>query len=95
MKRTLLTLAIVAPLLGPSCLGPNNLFNSLRNWNAELSDQDWINEIVFLVLNIIPVYGVALLGDYIIFNTVDYWGDDNPIDDPGPFPPEWGKSDAD
>jgi hypothetical protein len=69
-----------------ACLGPNNAFNSLRNWNATVTDQDWLNEIIFLALNIIPVYGIFYLGDIVIFNTMDYWSGDNPIGDPGPFP---------
>jgi hypothetical protein len=40
---------------------------------------------------IIPVYGIALLGDYVIFNTMDYWSGDNMINDPGPFPEGFGK----
>jgi Domain of unknown function (DUF3332) len=91
MKRSFLALALAASLFASSCLGPNRLFNSITNWNAGLSDQDWINEVVFVGLVIIPVYGIALLGDYLIFNTIDYWGGNNPINDPGPFPDTWGK----
>jgi hypothetical protein len=78
---------ILALSLGmPSCLGPDNAYNSVKNWNATVSDQDWVNEGVFLVLTIIPVYGVCLFGDILIFNTIDYWTGDNAINDPGPFP---------
>lgn len=82
-------LACAALLLGAtSCLGPNNAFNSLNNWNAKVTDQDWANELIFLGLNIIPVYGVALLADHLVLNTIDYWSGENPMDTPGPFPAE-------
>ena len=85
MKKRLLALALGAFLMTSSCLGPNHLFNSLLNWNADVSKHDWINEALFVGLVIVPVYQFALIGDVIVFNTIAYWGD-NPINDPGPFP---------
>jgi hypothetical protein len=34
------------------------------------------------VLTIIPVYGIAYLGDIIIFNSIEFWGGENPISPP-------------
>ena len=70
----------------PSCLGPNRALSSLSTWNAQLSTQDWINEVVFLGLIVVPVYPVAFAADVLVFNTMDYWQGENPINDPGPFP---------
>ena len=78
-------------LLCGGCLGPNNATNSLRNWNATVSDQDWLCEILYLGMTIIPVYGVANLVDALVLNTIDYWSGSNPIDEPGPFPAGFGK----
>lgn len=89
-KKTLAALCLLA-LMTPSCLGPDNARNSLRNWNAELSEQDWINEGVFLGMTIFPVYAIVTLADILVFNTVQYWGDSNPISDPGPFPAGFGN----
>jgi hypothetical protein len=86
MKKTLLASLLTLGLFGSSCLGPDNLYHSVKNWNADISEQDFINEAVFIGLNIIPVYGFALLGDVIIFNTVTYWSGEDTIKDPGPFP---------
>lgn len=69
-----------------SCLGPDNLYRSVKNWNASLSDQDWINEIVYIAFVIVPVYQVALIGDQLIFNTISYWSSEESISDPGEFP---------
>jgi len=85
MKKALLAAALFVGF-NSSCLGPDNLYNSVKNWNAELSEQDWVNEVVFLGLSIVPVYGIALFGDVLIFNTIDYWTGNDTISDPGEFP---------
>mgnify|MGYP001792664801 CR=1 FL=1 len=84
MKKMIAAAALT--LGATSCLGPNHMYNGLTNWNARLSDQDWVDELVFLGLNFIPVYGLALLGDVVVVNTIDYWSGENPISEPGPFP---------
>jgi len=47
---------------------------------------DWADELIFLGMTIIPVYGVASLVDIVVLNTIDYWSGENPIDEPPPFP---------
>ena len=73
MKKALLASVLALGLVSSSCLGPDHLYGSVKNWNAEMSDMDWLNEIVFLGLWIIPVYPITLLGDVVIFNTWGYW----------------------
>ena len=85
MRKTLLAAALALGLTTSSCLGPDNLYGSLKNWNATVSDQDWLDEVIFIGFWVIPIYPFALLGDVVIFNTVEYWTGDNPISDPGPF----------
>ncbi|MEZ6015255.1 MAG: DUF3332 family protein [Planctomycetota bacterium] len=80
-------LACAALLLGAtSCLGPNNATNSLRNWNATVTDMDWADELLFLGMNIVPVYGIAMFADVVVLNTIDYWTGENPVSEPGAFP---------
>ena len=90
MKKRLLALVLGTVLMTSSCLGPNHLFNSMLNWNAEVSNQDWINEALFLGMVIVPVYPVVLLADVVVFNTIAYWGE-NPINKPGAFPETFHK----
>jgi hypothetical protein len=85
--KNALTAATLTLGLCSSCLGPNNAYNSIRDWNRDLSEQDWVVELVFLGLYILPVYPIAHFGDIVIFNTVNYWSGDNPINDPGPLDP--------
>ena len=84
MKKALSSLALASVLALPfaattSCNGTFSAFNGLSDWNDDVTDQDWVNEIIFLGLIIVPVYQLALLGDVLIFNTVEYWSGDNPI----------------
>ncbi len=86
MKKLALACVLALGLLLPGCLGPNNLQNSLQNWNADVTDQDWLAETIYIGLHILPVYPIAYLGDVVVVNTIDYWSGANPINDPGPFP---------
>jgi len=43
----------------------------------------WANEVVFLAIGVLlPVYGLAGLADVLIFNSIEFWTGDNPIDPP-------------
>ncbi len=79
MKKATLALSLTVATLTAGCLGPNNAFNNLHHWNKSATDNKWGNELIFLALNVIPVYGLAYLGDVVIFNSVEFWGGDNPI----------------
>ena len=80
MKKFLFNLAFVAFLMSSTgCIGTFQLFNNLKDWNLEATEEKWLNELIFLGLNIIPVYGLAFLGDAIIFNTIEFWTGDNPM----------------
>ena len=88
------TFALAFFLTTTSCIGPNNAFNSVATWNSKLSDSKWVNELAFLGLNIIPVYGVFLLGDCPIFNSVEFWTGKNWIDKPEPYKPQETASES-
>lgn len=62
-----------------SCYGPFKLTKKLHRWNGEVENK-WAREGLFLVLVIVPVYPFAALGDAIIFNSIEFWSGENPID---------------
>lgn len=79
-RRTIVAIVLVATILPlTGCVGPCNLTGKLNDWNNDLGDR-WVNEIVFIVL--LPVYGLTVLGDVLIFNAVEFWGGDNPVHNP-------------
>lgn len=80
MKRNLIIAsALSLSLLSSSCLGSFNAFNNLKDWNMQVSNSKFVNNAIFWGLNIVPVYGLFLLGDAIIFNVLEFWTGSNPI----------------
>ncbi|WP_251622999.1 DUF3332 domain-containing protein [Odoribacter lunatus] len=61
------------------CFGSFALTSKLHRWNGEVSNSKFVNELVFLGLCILPVYEIACLGDVLIFNSIEFWGGNNPI----------------
>ena len=74
MKKAILGAALAGlALSSTSCLGPNRAFNGVHEWNQTVSDEDVVNELVFLGCTILPVYGLAYLVDIVALNTIEYW----------------------
>lgn len=76
-------LAFIVPLLSgsllfSSCVGSFGLFNRLNSWNKSLGGK-FVNELVFLAFNIVPVYGVAYLADALVINSIEFWSGTNPM----------------
>jgi hypothetical protein len=64
--------------LTPGCYGPFHATRNLWHWNGQVEGK-WGQEFVFLLLNIVPAYGLFWLGDVLIFNSIQFWGGENPI----------------
>ena len=83
MKK-FVTRAIIIALIGSTgilsgCYGSFSLTSKLYNWNGQVSNQKFVNELVFLGLCILPAYELCTLGDALIFNSIEFWGGQNPI----------------
>ena len=61
------------------CYGPFNLTRKLHNWNGSF-ENEWVDEAVFLGLIILPVYGISAFVDALVFNSIEFWGGENPIE---------------
>ena len=83
MRRisTVMGVAMAVQLLATSCYGPFNLTRRLYHWNGQIAGK-WEKEFMFLILAY-PVYGLTVLGDGIIFNSMEFWTGKNPVDAPG------------
>lgn len=73
MKR-LAPLAIAAALATSQagCYGTYSATNALNRWNGQVTDSNVGNSIIHFGLWVIPVYELAILGDFFIFNTVEF-----------------------
>jgi len=78
--RMLLVLALAAATLG-GCFGSMNATSRLKTWNREIENR-WVGEGAYVVLRV-PYGGVyALVGltDLLVFNSVEFWTGEHPID---------------
>ncbi|MGD8861368.1 MAG: DUF3332 domain-containing protein [Myxococcales bacterium] len=71
---------VAAAAVGASgCFGSFGATNALYDWNEGVSNNKWIQWLVFLVLIILPVYGLFILADAIVLNTIEFWTGTNPV----------------
>jgi hypothetical protein len=70
---------LVFAVLASGCTGSFNLTRKVYNFHRSQSDK-WTDELLFLVVSLTPIYGLATFGDAIIFNSIEFWTGDNPID---------------
>ncbi len=78
--RKILTCSLLSlTLLCTSCLGSFSAFNNLKDWNKDVTNNKFVNNLLFWGLNIVPVYGLFFLGDVFIFNVIEFWSGSNPI----------------
>ena len=80
LRRAAATLVVGATLTTATtgCYGRFALASSLHKWNGNVSNK-WVNSLVFFGLVIVQAYSICLLGDGIIFNTIEFWTGSNPI----------------
>ena len=74
-------LLLAGALVLSGCYGPFNLTRRLYRWNGDIQGK-WEKEFVFLVLAYVPVYGLAVTADALIFNSMEFWTGNNPVDPP-------------
>lgn len=82
MKKINLKMAAAVMICGAfllsSCVGSFGLHSKLVNWNQSIGNK-FVNELVFLACNIIPVYGVCYLADVVVINSIEFWSGSNPM----------------
>ena len=79
MKRVLSGVLAGIMILATGCTGPFALTKKVHNWQTSAEDK-WIAEAKFLGCVILPVYGIATLADAVVFNSVEFWTGENPMD---------------
>jgi hypothetical protein len=67
------------PLATAGCIGRFELTRKVYQFNREVDSNKWIQWLAFLVLNVVPVYGFAVMIDAIFANSVEFWTGENPV----------------
>jgi len=81
MKRVI-ALALVGALGFTGLANCHGNFLLTRKWDGFVSgiNNKWVRWIVFLLTSaIIPIYGLALLVDVLILNSIEFWTGSNPV----------------
>jgi hypothetical protein len=84
-KTVIAALLVVMASLTSACVGPMNATSRLKTWNREIENR-WAGEGVYVLLRL-PwggVYGLFFLSDVLVFNAIEFWGGDNPVDPVSP-----------
>lgn len=79
LKPLGVALTVSSLLVTTGCMGSFTLTKKIYRWNQHVSGDRWINEVVFLVGLILPVYSLSLLADGVIFNSIQWWTGSNPV----------------
>ena len=74
-----MSVALAAAILSTSCLGSFHAVSSLKSWNETVSDNKFVNNVLFWAMNIVPVYPLFVLGDTVVFNLIEFWSGSNPL----------------
>jgi hypothetical protein len=79
MRKSWLVMVAVCGLLCTSCLGPGHATARLYQYNQEFENK-WAREGLFIAF--LPGYIFTSLGDNLIFNPIQWWTGENPVDPP-------------
>ncbi len=71
MKR-FLPLVLAASLATSGCYGSYSAFHAVHRWNGHVTGSDVGNSAVHLLLWIIPVYELTFIGDFFVFNQIEF-----------------------
>jgi Domain of unknown function (DUF3332) len=74
-----LVIAGLLPLSTAGCFGNFALTRKVYQYNRDASHDKWVRWLVFLVLNVVPVYTFATMVDAFFANSIEFWTGDNPI----------------
>ncbi|HVG61003.1 MAG TPA: DUF3332 family protein, partial [Hyalangium sp.] len=82
MKRASRLLAVMCLALFSvqvsGCFGKFALTRAIWEFNNNVSPNKFIKWLVFLVLVVVPVYGIGTLVDALVINSIEFWTGSNP-----------------
>jgi hypothetical protein len=74
----MLLLAALLPVAG-GCFGSFHITRKVYAFNKSATPNKWVRWCLFMGMNIIPVYPIALFADAVFANAVEFWTGSNPI----------------
>ena len=68
-----LVLCFVLAFAATGCLGSYSAMHAVNRWNSHATGSKIANSVIHFGLWVIPVYPLALAGDFLIFNNVEFF----------------------
>lgn len=82
MRKTTMFISIILMMImgtvQSSCIGSFKLSKKVLTWNKSLGGK-FLNELVYILFWVLPVYEVSLLIDGLVLNTIEFWSGSNPV----------------
>lgn len=72
--------AVISAAAVSACYGKFALTRKVYQFNGTISNDKFVKSIVAFVFIYFPVYALAGLADWVIFNVIEFWTGSNPID---------------
>ncbi|WP_321331475.1 DUF3332 domain-containing protein [uncultured Bacteroides sp.] len=76
-KLSVCAFILSGSLLFSSCIGSFTLWHKVLDWNQTIGNK-FVNELVFIACNIVPIYPIAGLIDVVVLNSIEFWTGSNP-----------------
>lgn len=79
VKISAMCLLLCGSMVLSSCIGSFGLFGKVRDWNEGVSDNKFVNELLYIALWIVPVYEITFVVDGLVLNSIEFWSGSNPV----------------
>lgn len=80
-KKILIPIALLlaCSISFQSCIGSFSLTNKVLSWNRNVNNK-FVNELVFFVFWVLPVYEVTAVADLLVINSIEFWSGNKPLE---------------
>jgi hypothetical protein len=79
LTKTIIAVSVLGAVFMTGCYGRFALTRKIYDWNGRATGDKFVNTIILWGLIIIPVYEISLFLDFVLFNTIEFWGGSNPM----------------
>lgn len=83
LRRRMLAAVLALAIFEAGCFGSFRLTQAVWKFNKGISHDKFVQWLFFLVLVIVPVYGLATLADALVVNSIEFWSGRNPVNADG------------
>ena len=80
-----LTLMCLTALMLCGCMGTMALSGKAKQANLSITEHRWGREGIFLGFHIIWIYRISAVLDLLLFNSIEFWSGENPINGKKPL----------